>query len=163
GQPVLRKSRLQPVGTRSYHSDLHVSPMLWVLRVAPPVIGYSRTPGERNSTVDDQRPAVRAVIESAKRPQSDGGIPGQFTVVFAKNPFDFLAERRRSDRVQQKFHDHSSTSALGQRVCKLEADSRVPVDVGFHCDGTLRAPNSLEHRREKGIAVVEDRDVVSLN
>ena len=66
--------------------------MLTVLRVAHPVIGDARAAGERDPAVDDERLAMRAVIETAEGIRPHGVVPRKLTLSLVENLQNFVAD-----------------------------------------------------------------------
>jgi hypothetical protein len=60
------KACLQRRNRRTLHANLHVPPVVLVLGVSEPLIGDAGPAGEADAPVDNQRLAVRAVIEPSR-------------------------------------------------------------------------------------------------
>ena len=71
-QPIVSESGLQPRGGRTFNANLDVAPMLFILRVAAPVICDACASSEGDTSIDDQRLSMIAMVESPDRRLQDG-------------------------------------------------------------------------------------------
>ena len=107
-------------------ADLQIAPVLVVLRVAGPVIGDAGAAGEADAAVDDQRLAVRAVVDAPQVVPADRVVPRDVAAALLEDLQDLAADARRADRVEQDLDAHAALGGGRQRARELSARSHRP-------------------------------------
>src|SRR5439155_13208674 len=93
-EPVLRESGLQSNRGRTLNANLHVAPVLFVLRVAAPMICDAGASGKRDSSIDDHRFSMISMVESSDGRLENRVVPGQPALAVAQNLQNVSADRR---------------------------------------------------------------------
>jgi hypothetical protein len=76
--------------------------------------------GKRDSSVDDQRFSMRAMVEAAEVVRPHRVVPRELTLAFLENLENLVADGRRTDRIEKDLDDH----ALFERAASARANSR---------------------------------------
>ena len=141
-EPVLREAGLQRPHRRPLDPDLQIAPVLVVLRVAGPVIGNAGAAGEADAAVDDQRLAMRAVVDAPQVIPADRVVPRDMAAAVVEDPQDLVADARRADRIEQDLDADAARRRGGQRAREGQPDLAGPVDVGLDGDRVARPARS---------------------
>src|SRR5690606_26670155 len=119
--------------------EVHVAPVLGVLRLAGPQVGDAHAAGEPDPPVHHQQLAVGAIVHATQV------VPVERTVTLDLDPGVFHLVQQRlihldtADPVDRDVDRDAGAGALGQRRGELLADLPGPVDVGLESDRHLRA------------------------
>ena len=118
-EPVLREAGLQRTDRRTLDPDLQIAPVLVVLRVAGPVIGDPGAAGEADAAVDDERLAMRAVVDAPQVVPANRVVPRDVTAALVQDAQDLVAHRRRAHCVEQNLDTHAPPGSSRERARKL--------------------------------------------
>src|SRR5262245_17476047 len=100
-QPVLREPGLQRRHGWTSNPNLRIPPMPRRLGMTEPHIGDPRAAGEPDATVDDQRFAMRAVIELTDGVPANAVVPGQLASALLERLENLRTDRCRTNRIEQ--------------------------------------------------------------
>ena len=159
--PVVVERGLDLRDDRTFDLEVHVAPMVRVLRMALPLVGDADAACEADRAVDDQQLAVRTVVQAAEvvplewpvHPDLDAGLPQ----LLQERVLDLDA----AGPVDHDFDCDACLRSLRKGVGKLPPDIARPVDVGLEVDGLPGGPDCREHRREDLVAVLQVPDLVA--
>ena len=153
--PVVVERGLHLRDDGTLDAEMHVSPVVGILRVAHPLVGDADAAGECDPAVDHQQLAMGAIVEAVQV------IPLQWTVLLDVDAtiLHFLQQvvlhLDAAGPVDGDVDLDPCLRALLQCIGELLADLPRPVDVRLEGDGLLRTADRLQHRREDLVAVVE--------
>src|SRR6185369_16166771 len=126
-----------------------------------PHIGDPRAAGEPDAAVDDQRFAMRAVIELTDGVPANAVVPGELAPALLERLENLRSDRCRADRIEQDLDRNPLTGLGGERVGEAASDLARPVDVRLNRDRRLRATDLAQHDGIELVAVVQDVDAVA--
>src|SRR5688572_3630862 len=136
--------------------------MVLILSVAGPVIRYAGAAGERDAPVDDQRLAVRPMIETPDRTPAHRVVPFDLAMLLQRVQ-NVLADEGAADGVQEDLDFDSLLAFARQRDGEFLADVSRPIDERFHGDGFSRRRDGVKHRRVIFISVVQNLDGITVH
>ena len=161
--PVVEERGAQPVDRGPVDAEVRVAPLVFVARVALPLVGDADAAGERDRLVDDEHLPVRAVVhgpepEPAQRPEPAHEHAGRVHLVdHGCGPSGARPRRRAAPRTRTP-----ACAACREPARELGADLAAPVDEREEVDGVLGFGDRVEHRREDLVTVAQDVDAVAL-
>ncbi len=135
--------------------------MLAVLRVPHPVIGDAGAASKRNASIDNQRLAMRPVIEAPDAVGARGVVPCELATALLENFENLVADGRRADGVEQNLDADARLCARRERLRKALADVAGPVNVRFDRDRKSRLLDGFQHGGIELVTVVENFDRIA--
>ncbi len=127
--------------------EVHVAPVLRILRLPFPLVGNADATREGYLPVHNQQLAVRAVVHACEVVPVQRAVAVHLDARLLHQVEQILFHFQAADPVQQHVHAHAGPGAFGQQFRHLAADIAGPVDIGFEVDGV---PGSADRRQHGG-------------
>lgn len=129
--------------------------MFRVLRVAGPLRGNADTSCETDSTIDDQKFTVGAVVQTRKVVPSWLVKLADLDARRLHLGQNILIDLRASHPVEQHADRDACPGSFRQRAGEGATDVAGPIDVGFEGDAVLSAAYGVERRGKDPVTVVQ--------
>jgi hypothetical protein len=158
--PVIDEHRLHLRDHRAFGLVVTVAPVGCVVRIAGPLVAHSYATCKADAAVDDQKLAVRAIVQASKV------IPGQLVIELyvasrtAGGRQESFVDAARAEPVEQDVNLHAALGGRGQRFAELGAD-RVAKHECFKRDARRCAANGVQHWWEDPVAIDKRGDPIA--
>src|SRR5688572_19505477 len=159
--PVVVERGLHLRDDRTFDLEVHVAPMVRILRMALPLVGDADAACEADRAVDHQQLAVRTVVQAAEVVPLEWPVHADRDTGLSQLPEERVLDLDAAGPVDHDLDFNTSLRTLGEGVRELTPDFPGPVDVRLEIDGLSGGPDGGEHRGKDLVAVLQVLDQVA--